>query len=426
MNKRISRLLRRPLVSRQALRVGYLPTAEAAPLLVAQLQGFFAAEHLDVQLQKQTSWLKCAERLAAGELDAAQLPGTFPLVFHLGMHGRSAPLRTACVLSLGGSSFALATALLQQMPDQSTAPVELATVLRDLRELIARRKAEGAGKLRFAVTDLFSNGSYDLRYCLASAGIDPLMDVNLVAITPARILGSLRAGNYDGAWLDEPYGSIAAAEGLVQLCFSKHAFWNHSQGKVLAVREEFVRHSAQRHRALLRAVIAAAAWAADEADECRRLLSSDRGLDLDPALLRALDQGIPTLAGQCREDLVLAGGAANFPWYSQAVWYLGQMIRWGDYRDVLDFKKTAQTVFLPRLYREAARELGLPQPSIGYKTEGEHAGPWMLEEASQSFLMGADQFFDGKVYRPRQTMKYLNDLQISHIAAPLDAMWAIR
>lgn len=414
--------------AQHTLRIGYLPTLDAAPLLIAQARGLFKKQDLNVSLQRQTSWSRAAQKLAERELDAAHLPGTLPLATELGLTGVSAPLRTAFVLAQGGSSFSLSPDVLRtlQVGMSADAPPSVSGVMQALRTLVCERQACGAAKLRFVVGDLHDNSHYDLRYCLASAGIDPVADVQIVALTPGRLLRSLQSGKYDGAWVDEPYGSLAAAQGLLEPVFSKHAFWNHSQSKVLVVHDEFVRRRGALHKRLLKALLLAVTWADGHREEAVDLLSQKTALGVDPHALQGLVSGIDSLCGAHPEDINLSASVASFPWYSQAVWYLGQMIRWGDYREVLDFKKTAQAVYLPRVYREAARELDLPHPSIGYKNEGEHAQRWQLEEASQPIPMGPDLFFDGRVYKPRQTMKYLNGLEISHISAPLDAMWAIR
>ena len=428
MKLSIGGLLSRRGPERARLRIGYVPTLDAALLLVAQAKGFFADQGLEVRLQRQTSWQRAADRLAAGDLDAAHLSATEPLARYLGMNCDAAVLPTAFVLAQGGSGLAVKSDLAEPLAKRLPAGARptAATLLAALAELIRERAEAGEPRLRFVVTEASSTGSYDLRYCLASVGIDPEKQVELAPITPVRTLTTLRQGQYDGAWLDEPFGSQLQAEGHMQLLFSKQAFWNHSMGKVLAVSSRVSRRHPRTHRALLRALLTAGLWAQGRREDVLDLIASKQGLDLDGGCLGALVDGMPTLAGADPDDLVLSKAVSNFPWYSQAVWYLGQMIRWGDYAQVLDFKKTAQAVFQPRYYREAARELDLPHPSIGYKNEGEHAEAWELEEASQPIMMGPDLFFDGRLYKPRQTMRYLNGLEISHIAAPLDAMWAIR
>lgn len=410
------------------LRIGFLPTLDAATLLVAQARGYFQAEGLSVQLSRLTSWQRGRQQLANRELDAAHLPGSVPLMAHLGIDDFPLPLRTSFVLSLGGSSFAVQTRLFEEMQaflpaGESVAPSDS---LKALATVVRARLDQGQPKLRFAVSDFHANGSYDLRYCLAAAGIDPECDVDVQPVTPTRVGKSLRGEHYDGAWLAEPFGTQAAQAGSVHLLFSKHAFWNHSLSKVLAVPERMVKQYPRTYAALLRSLLNATVWLEGHREEALELMASRHGLDQRADSLGAMVSGIDTLAGADPHDLAFDAGAPGFPWYSQAVWYLGQMIRWGDYDQVMDFKKTAQAVYLPKHYRDAARELSLPYPTIGYKTEGEHPGSWVLEEASEPIGMGADLFFDRRLYKPRQTMKYLNGLDISHISAPLDAMWAIR
>ncbi len=413
---------RRP--ERGSLAIGFLPTLDAAVLAIADARGYFADEQLSVKLVRDTSWHHLRDQLVDGRLQAAHMPGTLPLTTSLGIDYPATPLRTAFVLSLNGSSFAITADLAAQLAISKRA--RPAAQGRALAALVVQRAEEGLPRLRFAVTGRSSIGSYDLRHWLAEAGIDPAHDVELVAITPSRVLASLRAGRYDGAWLDEPFGTAAVNEGLMEVLFSKHAFWNNSLGKALVVTECWAQGNPRAHRALLRALLRAARWLDENRSEAAELLAQPAYLNAPAVLLNDALHGSRLRARSAEESVGFSRFTANFPWYSQPVWYLGQIIRWGDYADVLDFKKTAQAVYLPKLYREAARDLQIAYPTIGYKDEGQNSLSWRLDEASEPIDMGPDRFFDGRIYQPRETMRYINGLQISHIRAPLDAMWAIR
>ena len=114
---KLSGLLGRRKPAHPSLRLGYLATVDAALLLVARAQGFFEQEGLDVSLSRQTSWHRSRAKIAAGELLRAHMPGTAPLCASLGIGGDVLPLRTAFVLSLGGSSFGLHARWVQALQD---------------------------------------------------------------------------------------------------------------------------------------------------------------------------------------------------------------------------------------------------------------------------------------------------------------------
>jgi nitrate/nitrite transport system substrate-binding protein len=108
--------------------------------------------------------------------------------------------------------------------------------------------------------------------------------------------------------------------------------------------------------------------------------------------------------------------AANFPWRSHALWFISQMIRWGQITRPIDMRAVAEEVYRPQLFRQAAAELGLPCPGTDYKTEGKHAAGWKLYEGQASLPMGADRFLDGGVFDPSRLLDYLQGFGVQHMA----------
>ena len=58
---------------RTPLRIGFMPLADAAALIVAVDKGFAAEEGLDVELAREVSWSNVRDRLNVGQFDAAHL-----------------------------------------------------------------------------------------------------------------------------------------------------------------------------------------------------------------------------------------------------------------------------------------------------------------------------------------------------------------
>ena len=98
--------------------------------------------------------------------------------------------------------------------------------------------------------------------------------------------------------------------------------------------------------------------------------------------------------------MIFSAHATNFPWRSQALWFLVQMRRWGHLADDADMRRAADRVFRADLYRLAALELDLAVPLRDAKTEGDHQAPWTLEEATKPIAMAADAFFDAGRFDP--------------------------
>ena len=60
-------------MTRRRLTLGFVPLTDAAPLLVAQARGFFAAEGLEVTLSREVSWATIRDKVAVGALDGAHM-----------------------------------------------------------------------------------------------------------------------------------------------------------------------------------------------------------------------------------------------------------------------------------------------------------------------------------------------------------------
>ena len=75
--------LPRPVLLREAgtglLRLGFVALSDAAPLLVAEELGLFAAAGLRVALSAESAWAAVRDKIAFGGLDAAHVLGPMPV-----------------------------------------------------------------------------------------------------------------------------------------------------------------------------------------------------------------------------------------------------------------------------------------------------------------------------------------------------------
>jgi two-component system, oxyanion-binding sensor len=94
--------------------------------------------------------------------------------------------------------------------------------------------------------------------------------------------------------------------------------------------------------------------------------------------------------------------AASFPWRSHALWFLSQMLRWGQIGPEIDLAAVARSVYRPDLFRLAAADLGEPAPLIDEKVEGAHAEAWSLDGVA----MAPDLFMDGRIFDPQSPDEY--------------------
>jgi nitrate/nitrite transport system substrate-binding protein len=291
---------------------------------------------------------------------------------------------------------------------------------RPLARVIAQRQAEGAPPLTFAVVFPFSVHNYELRYWLAEAGIDPDRDLRIVVTPPARMTARLAAGDIDGFCVSAPWNAQAVADGRGEIMVYAAELWRVGPDKVFGVTETFAERNPETLGGLLRALIRAAAWC-DEASnraELAAILAHPRYVDAPEAVVaRSLTGAPPYAPGEPGPDdqdyIIYHRYAASFPWRSHAVWFLTQMLRWGQVPSGIDFAAVAEAVYRPDLFRTAAAALGTPAPLVDEKVEGLHASSWTLDEATAPIAMAPDVFFDGGRFDAAQPERYAAGFGIS-------------
>ena len=96
---------------------------------------------------------------------------------------------------------------------------------------------------------------------------------------------------------------------------------------------------------------------------------------------------------------------ATYPYYSDAVWYLSQMRRWGQITEAKPdswYDEAAQSVYLPDTYLEAARHL------VDEGLANEEDFPWDTD----GYRPPVSEFIDGITYDGRTPNAYLEQFDI--------------
>lgn len=378
------------------LRLGFVPLNDAAPLVVAREKGFFAAEGLDVELSREASWATVRDKVAVGALDGAHMLAPMAIAASLGVGGERAPMVAPLSLNLSGSAFTVSKSLAQALkvldPQASSAGSS-----RPLAELVKARRELGSAPLTFAVVFPFSTHNYQLRYWLADAGIDPDRDVRLVVVPPPRTAEQLRSGLIDGFCVGAPWGVQAVAQGAGEILAYCSDVWRAAPDKVLGVSQAWADRNPETLQAVLRAVLRAATWADTPANrpELAEMLARPEYIGVPVEVVAKLLTDDP-------QGLIYHRYAAAFPWRSHAVWFLSQMVRWGQAPASPELVGAAREVYRPELYRTAAEAVGQAAPSVDDKLEGAHAEAWALD----GIALSADRFCDGRVFDPADPLGY--------------------
>jgi ABC-type nitrate/sulfonate/bicarbonate transport system substrate-binding protein len=401
----------------RVLRIGITPLTDSAPLVAAHELGLFGRHGLLVQLSVEPSWANIRDKLAAGLLDAAHALAPLPLAATLGVGPLQRPMLTALSLGLGGNAITVAAPLFDELRRADPAAMEApATRGRALARWLAARRKAGARPLRLATVFPVSMHAYELRYWLAANGIRPDRDVELPVVPPPRMVESLEVGAIDGFCVGEPWSAVAAQRGTGVVLLTKHDVWQNAPEKVLAVNASWAEANEEAHLALLCALLEAAHWCEQPGnrDALARLLAAG-WVDAPESALRA------SLAADGFHRF--ARFAATFPWRSHAAWIVTQMLRWGQLEKAVDVREAAAAVVRGDLYREAARELGVPCPAEDEKIEGVHAAPWSApREGGGTLELGPDRFVDGRRFDARDPAGYLAGFEIHALRVPLEEL----
>lgn len=328
----------------RTVRIGFMPLADCAPLVMASVLGFDEKHGLQFQLSRELSWTGMRDRLLAGELDAAHV--LLGLLVGLQMGIGTRPRRMAVLMNLNqnGQGITLSRLLSQQ----------------------GLKRQER--RLRFAHTFPTGNHAMFLYYWLAAQGIDPRADCDMVTVPPGQMAASLAAGHIDGFCAGEPWGQRAAREGLGALAVSSDAIWPDHPGKVLGASADFAAAHPNTCRAMIAALLETARWldaARLNREAAAEVLSSPGYVNADRELLQFCLAGRGSDPVKVRGHNGLrffGGGEATFPWLSDAMWFLTQQRRWGLLRADPQWRAVAAELNRIDLYRDAASQAGVDVP----------------------------------------------------------------
>lgn len=331
------------------VRAGFIPLVDCAVLVVAREKGFAADYGIDLQLIKEVSWANIRDRVNVGQFDVAHMLAGMPIAANLGIGHIKVPMIAPMALGMGGNAITLSHALFDAVELNGQDLHDPLATGRALLAVIQHRRAQGQDPLTFAMVFPFSNHNYQLRYWMASAGIDPDRDVRLVVIPPPFMVQSLSADQIDGFCVGEPWNNLAADQGTGKVLLSSAAVWPDGPEKVLGIQAQWANHNPDTLAALLRALNQAARWAdaPENHGELANILSKPAYLDVAEApILNAL-----------KGDLRFHTAASC----DHALWLYAQMVRWGQTALSTASEQIACTTYRPDLLVAALGE-ALPQP----------------------------------------------------------------
>ena len=413
-------------VEKDELKFGFIKLTDMAPLAVAKELGYFEEEGLYVTLEPQANWKVLLDRVITGELDGAHMLAGQPLAASIGF-GTSAALVTPFSMDLNGNGITVSNdvwALMKpNVPMEDGKPVH--PIKADaLKPVVDKFKAEGK-PFNMGMVFPVSTHNYELRYWLASGGIHPgfysptdvsgqiKADALLSVTPPPQMPATLEAGTILGYSVGEPWNQAAVFKGIGVPVITDYEIWKNNPEKVFGMTKAFVEANPNTTLALTKALIRAAIWL-DENDNANRMeavkmLAKSEYVGADEAVIANSMTGTFEYEKGDKRDVpdfnVFFRHFATYPYYSDAVWYLTQMRRWGQIAEAKDdawYAEAAKSVYLPDVYLKAAQML------VDEGKADKADFPW----DSDGYRAPTAEFIDGVTYDGKAPNAYLDSLSI--------------
>lgn len=369
---------------KEDLKFGFIKLTDMAPLAIAYEKGFFEEEGLYVQLEAQANWKVLLDRVIDGQLDGAHMLAGQPLGATIGF-GTQADIITAFSMDLNGNGITVSNQIWQEMQPYLTKDAEGKVVhpikADALKPVVERYRAEGK-PFNMGMVFPVSTHNYELRYWLAAGGIHPgfyaphkgdssgqLEAQALLSVTPPpQMPATMEAGTILGYCVGEPWNQQAVFKGIGVPVITDYEIWKNNPEKVFGVSKAWADEYPNTHLRVVRAMIRAAHWldANDNANrpEAVEILARPYYVGADyEVIANSMTGTFEYEKGDKREvpDFnVFFRYNATYPYYSDAVWYLTQMRRWGQIADAKPdswYMDMAKKVYRPDIYAEAAQSL---------------------------------------------------------------------
>lgn len=403
-----------------SLKIGFVPLADAAPVIMAKEQGFFQQYGLEVDLVKVPSWARMRELLSIGQLQAGHVLAPMVIASAMGLEPGTPPLETSLSLNLNGNAITVSNRLFAQMHEADrTAMMSRPIRAKALKLIVQARRLSGRKPLTFAMVYPFSSHNYQLRYWLAEAGTHPDRDIKLIVVPPPMVMDYMESGVIDGYCVGEPWNFEAIKAHVGVTLITSRELMGLAPEKVLGVTQAWASANPEIHERVVSAILKSSQWLeTNEAyEETSSILSSVEYIDVPPDGIMAALSGLNrTTAGGITEDIrdfnVFHRYAANFPWRSHAAWFVCQMIRWGQCGRDTDIRAVAEQSYRSDKYRQIARKLGIDTPTQDWKIEGKHSRPWFVESADQNIIIESDQVIDKRTFNPANMTAYLEGYSV--------------
>ncbi len=369
---------------KEELTFGFIKLTDMAPIAIAYEKGYFEDEGLYVTIEAQANWKVLLDGVIDGRLDGAHMLAGQPIAATIG-YGTKADIITPFSMDLNGNGITVSNDVWKQMkaniPKMDDGRPVHPIKADALKPVVDQYNAEGK-PFKMGMVFPVSTHNYELRYWLAAGGIHPgyyaphrgdtsgQLDADaLLSVTPPpQMPATLEAGTIFGYCVGEPWNQQAVFKGIGVPVVTDYEIWKNNPEKVFGITKQFAEKYPNTTIRLTRALIRAAKWLDDNDNanrpEAVKILSQSNyvGADYD-VIANSMTGTFEYEKGDKRavpDFNVFFRHNATYPYYSDAIWYLTQMRRWGQISEPQSdewYKETAKKVYRPDIYIKAAQSL---------------------------------------------------------------------
>lgn len=405
--------------------LGFIKLTDMAPLAIAKEKGFFEDEGLFVTLEAQSNWKNVLDRVIDEQIDGSHMLAGQPIAAAVGF-GRQAKLVTTFSMDLNGNGITVSNDVWAKMKPsvplkdgKPVHPISASALLPVIKDYKNANKTFKMGMV-FPV----STHNYQLRYWLAAGGINPGQytkdnvqgninsDILLSVTPPPQMPATLEAGTINGYCVGEPWNQQAVSKGIGVPVITSSEIWKNHPEKVFVMTQAFIDKNPNTAIAITKALIRAGKWLDDPKNrtEAVKILSSPAYVGADENVLKNSMTGtFEYEKGDKRDEPdfnVFFKYNATYPFYSDGIWYMTQMRRWGQITEAQSaewYASKIKEVYKPEIWTKAAellvKEGNLDQADI---------------PATDGYKPATNEFIDGLTYDGKKPLEYIKSMKIGN------------
>ncbi|MHA7057949.1 CmpA/NrtA family ABC transporter substrate-binding protein [Aquimarina sp. M1] len=413
-------------IEKPQLTFGFIKLTDMAPLAIAKEKGFFEDEGLFVSVEAQSNWKNVLDRVIDGQLDGSHMLAGQPIAAGAGF-GRQAELVTPFSMDLNGNGITVSNDVWSKMKPnvpkgEDGKPIHPISA-EALKPVIESYKNDGKA-FKMGMVFPVSTHNYEIRYWLAAAGINPGMyskdniqgqidaDVLLSVTPPPQMPATLEAGTIYGYCVGEPWNQQAVFKGIGVPVITNYDIWKNNPEKVFVMTKKFLEQYPNTATAVTKALIRAGKWLDTPGNrpEAVKILSMPEYVGADEVVLANSMTGTFEFEKGDKREMpdfnVFYRYDATYPFYSDGIWFLTQMRRWGqipESKPAAWYDKTIKDIYRPDIWTKAAKllvEEGHLEVSELPKTDG--------------YKPTTADFIDGNKYDAKDPIGYINSFGIGN------------